>query len=81
MKEVTGKSHSIHEFNLGCGGNYDFKKLRNPKLDFHYKNIIPLPSLLTKTFLELKSTTPTEVAIAFFDILYRCDVRAQYDDS
>jgi hypothetical protein len=40
--EVKGKSHSIHEFDLGCGGNDDFKKLTNPKLDFHYKNIVPL---------------------------------------
>jgi hypothetical protein len=41
IKEVKGKSHSIHEFNLGCDDPGNFQKLRNPKLDYHSKNIIP----------------------------------------
>lgn len=73
IKEVKGKSHSTHEFNLGCDDPGDFQKLRNPKLDYHSKNIVPLPSMLVKTFLELTSTTPTDVAIAFVDFLYHRD--------
>jgi len=78
IREVKGKSHSIHEFELGCYDIEDFKKLRNPKSAFHYKNIVPIPSFLTKTFLELPSTEPTQVAMAFFDILFKCDLEAQH---
>jgi hypothetical protein len=33
---------------------------------------------LTKTFLELPSTEPIQVAMAFFDILFKCDLEAQH---
>jgi hypothetical protein len=78
IKEIKGKSHSLHEFGLCFGSTDDFKHLRNPKTNFHHKNILPIPSVLTKTFLELPSTEPDQVAIAFYDTLYQCDIEAQY---
>lgn len=43
----------------------EFMTLKNPKTDFMYKNIIPLPNLLTKTFLDLESKDPITVAMNF----------------
>jgi hypothetical protein len=80
IKEVKGKSHLIHEFSLCCDSTEEFKKLRNPKTNFHFKNIIPIPFLLTKTFLELPSTEPDQVAIAFFETLYRCYIEVDYNN-
>jgi hypothetical protein len=40
--------------------------MKNPKLDFYYKNIVPIPHLLTKTFMSLPNTEPYAVAKAFF---------------
>jgi hypothetical protein len=70
IKKTKGKSHSLHEFKLGCDDIDDFKKLRNLKTNFHYKNIVPIPTLLTKSFLELPSTEPDQMAIAFYDTLF-----------
>jgi hypothetical protein len=81
IKEIKGKSHSIQEFNLGWDNIEDYKKLRNPKANFHYKIIVPVPTLLTKAFFELSSTDPIHVAVAFFDMLYSCDVESQYKSS
>jgi hypothetical protein len=36
---------------------------------FTYKNVIPVPHALVKSFLELNSHDPTSVAQAFFDIM------------
>jgi hypothetical protein len=80
INEVKGKSHSIHEFNLCCDSTEEFKKLRNPKTNFHFKNIMPIPSLLTKTFLELPSMEPDQVAIAFFETLYRFDIEVDFNN-
>jgi len=41
---------------------------------------MPIPSLLTKTFLELPSTEPDQVAIAFFETLYRCDIEVDFNN-
>ncbi len=43
----------------------DFAKLDSPSSEFHAKNIIPIPNILTKVFIQLPSTTPFEVAKAF----------------
>jgi hypothetical protein len=77
IKKNKGTSHSLHEFKLGCDDIDDFKKLRNPKTNFHYKNIVPIPTLLTKSFLELPSTEPDQTAIVFYGTLFRIDVEAE----
>ncbi len=73
IKDGKGKSHSLHEFSLGCGNLDDFKKLRNPKTDYHLKNIVPIPILLTNVFMSLPSTEPEMVAIAFFEAMFKYD--------
>jgi len=70
IKEVKMKSHSYHEFALCCDSTDDFNQLRNPKEYFHFKNIVPLPTILVKTFLELPSTEPDQVAIAFYKTIF-----------
>jgi len=44
-----------------------FENLKSPKVEFCYKNIIPIPSFLIKAFIELPSFDPYSVAKAFFD--------------
>jgi hypothetical protein len=41
---------------------------------------MPIPSLLTKTFLELPSMEPDQVATAFFETLYRCDIEVDFNN-
>jgi hypothetical protein len=79
LKDVKGKSHSFHKFALGLDSVETFHGLRNPKLDFHYKNLIPLPHSLTKNFIELPTTDPVTVAIAFFNAIIAFDVTDPID--
>jgi hypothetical protein len=44
-----------------------FENLKSPKIEFCYKNIIPIPSFLIEAIIELPSFDPYSVAKAFFD--------------
>jgi hypothetical protein len=51
IKDFKLKSHSAEEF-VDCLSDQDlFKDLKNARTDFHSKNIIAIPQLLTKVFL------------------------------
>ena len=63
---------------LGSENVSDFEKLRNPKIDISLKNIIPIPSLLIQVFIDLPSTEPVPVALAFLKAMYEYD--ANFDD-
>jgi hypothetical protein len=73
IKDVKAKANSYDDFVTGLGSHEAFEKLKNPKLDFHYKNIVPIPHLLTKTFMNLSSTEPYTVAKAFFEQMHLYD--------
>ncbi len=77
VKDSKGKSHSAHEFSLGMTNSEDFQCLRNPKVEFNYKNIMPIPILLTKVFIELTSTDPISVALAFLAAMHRHDSNSE----
>lgn len=67
IKDVKAKANSYEDFATGLETIESFEKLKNPKLDFHYKNIVPIPHILTKTFMNLPTTDPYTVATAFFE--------------
>ncbi len=46
-----------------------FQNVKGLKEIFMYKNVIPVPHALVKSFLELNSHDPTSVAQAFFDTI------------
>jgi hypothetical protein len=73
IKDIKTKSHSVEELAIGLQTLDSFEQLKNPKLELHYKNIVPIPHLLTKTFMELPNTDPYSVAKAFFDKMYQYD--------
>lgn len=81
IKDIKGKSHSAHEFSLGMNNKDDFNLLRNPKQDYNYKNIIPLPVLLTKVFIDLPSTDPVSVALAFLAAMHKYDLETDQINS
>jgi hypothetical protein len=67
IKDVKQKSITMEELAVRLESLENFKNLRNAKSDFYYKNIIPIPILLTRTFINLPFTDPYLVAKAFFE--------------
>jgi hypothetical protein len=58
VKDFKCKANSPGEF-IACLANIkDFTNLKNPKSELSYKNIIPIPNLLTKAFLNLPKKDP-----------------------
>ncbi len=55
------------------------KNLKNSKTEFYYPNVVPLPQLLTKTFLDLTSTDPISVATTFFQTMHDADIPLNMD--
>jgi hypothetical protein len=74
LKAVKGKSHSFHEFALGLNSAESFQGLHNPKQEFHYKKLIPLPNRLTKIFIEVPTTDPVTVAMSFYNAKIEFDI-------
>jgi hypothetical protein len=73
IKDIKAKSHSLDEIKNGLEDRELFEALKNPKSDFQYKNILPIPNLLTKTFMELQDTSPYSVAQAFYAAMHNHD--------
>ncbi len=73
IKEVKEKSPLLDQFAAAINNESMLKAIKNQRTEFHYMNIVPLPHLLTTTFLNLESTDPLQVAIAFFQIMYDFD--------
>jgi hypothetical protein len=67
------KSHSIEDFSLVIDNVDSLVALVNPKINFHCKNLVLIPNLLTKTLIQLKNKTPLSVASAFFVAMLQCD--------
>jgi len=67
------KSHSAEEFGLALTDNDGFNSLKNPKSDFIYKNLIPIPNLLTKAYLEATAKDPISIGSAFFEAMKSYD--------
>jgi hypothetical protein len=55
-----------------------FEAMKTSNSVFSYKNIIPIPHLLTKTFMNLPYIEPCTVARAFFEAMH--DYDSQLDD-
>jgi hypothetical protein len=69
IKNIKEKSFPLEDFEEVFEEKTSFKDMKNPEVDFLFKNIIPITNALTKIFVNLDSTTPFEVAKAFFDKL------------
>jgi hypothetical protein len=74
IKDIKHKSHSPDEFALGMSDSDAFRSLRSPKQDFNYKNIIPIPTLLIKAFLDAPLKDPVSIGMKFFETMYAYDL-------
>jgi hypothetical protein len=81
IKESKRKTPSLEKFSECISDEPSLRNLKNFRTDFHYLNIIPLPHLLTKTFMSLKSTDPLSVASAFFHVMLDFDTNSNSGDN
>jgi hypothetical protein len=81
IKDVRHKTYSFEVFATSLESSTHYEALTKPTSIFHYKNIIPIPHLLTKTFMNLPSTDPYTVARAFFEQMYDYDSQVGDADS
>jgi hypothetical protein len=58
-----------------------FNSLKNPKSYFIYKNLIPIPNLLTKTYLESTEKDPISIGSAFFEAMVSYDEALELSES
>jgi hypothetical protein len=70
IKEIKTKSFNAKEFIDSFEDLAKFTSLKKPKQDFNFRNIIPIPNLLTQAFLGLEETDPYSVSKAFIETIY-----------
>jgi hypothetical protein len=65
VKIIKAKTDSLEELMSGDTIN-DQTKTKSKKVEFNFRNILPIPHVPTKTCLESESHTPQDVAQAFY---------------
>jgi hypothetical protein len=73
IKDFEYKINSSDEFITSLTSIDEFTNLENPKTELVYKNIIPIPNLLTKAFLDLPKKDPISVATKFLETMLTYD--------
>jgi hypothetical protein len=71
VKSLKAKTDSLEE--LMNGDLNEKTKSKSTKVDFLFRNILPIPHVLTKAYLELDSHTPQDVAQAFYNAMKEFD--------
>jgi hypothetical protein len=79
IKDLKLKSHSANEFNTATIDNDGFNSLKKPKIDFIYKNLIPIPNILTNAYLSSKNTDRISIASVFFETMSAYDKTLEID--
>jgi hypothetical protein len=73
LKEVKVKGPTPQEIITSLSTTQPFENIKGSSTTFHYKNMIPIPDLLLKTFITLDQTDPKSVAQAFYEIMLNAD--------
>jgi hypothetical protein len=55
----------------------NLEEAKNKKVEFHWRNIMPIPHILTKAYLSLENFDPQSVAQAFYAALKEFDLKAK----
>jgi hypothetical protein len=76
VKDIKTKSHTMTEFATALETSELFENMKAPKLEFQFKNIIPIPVLLVQTFMSLNNTSLYSVARAFLDAMFEFDAES-----
>jgi hypothetical protein len=69
IKDIKPKVPKVEEIQDAIMENISFKNIKGVREIFHYKNIIPVPHALIKSFLSLKQHDPINVAKAFNTVM------------
>jgi hypothetical protein len=72
IKVVKSKTFSIADL-IGDEEMIKFPDLKQAKTEFQFRNIIPIPHVLTKVYLALNDVNPHSVAQAFFEAMLEFD--------
>jgi hypothetical protein len=80
IKVVKSKTISIADL-IGDEEAVKFPDLKQAKLDFQFRNIIPIPHALTKANLALNNFDPHSVAQAFFEAMLEFDKQNLMDSN
>jgi hypothetical protein len=70
VKDVKAKSHSFSDFATNLDDIGKFESMKSPRVEFHFKNIIPIPVCLIKKIITLEDTSPFSLARAFFETMF-----------
>jgi len=69
IKSIKEKSYTIKDFAESLEDMQLFMSMKNPIIEFLYKNIIVIPIFLTKAFIQLEDTSPFHVAKMFVEAI------------
>lgn len=78
IKVIKSKTFSIAEL-IGDEEMEKFSDSKQAKNEFQFRNIIPIPHILTKAYLALKEVDPHSVAQAFFEAMLEFDRQIMTD--
>jgi len=78
IKVNKSKTFSIAEL-IGDEEMEKFSDSKQAKNEFQFRNIIPIPHILTKAYLALKEVDPHSVAQAFFEAMLEFDRQIMTD--
>jgi hypothetical protein len=73
IKNIKEKPFSFEEIASTLDDEDSFTALKNPKVEFLFKNNIAIPHFLTKAFIKLESTDPFSVAKTFISAIMDFD--------
>jgi hypothetical protein len=69
IKNIKDRALEFQNLKSKLEKEIDFARTDGPHVDFNFKNILPIPDILTKAFVQLDSTSPYAVAKAFMSLI------------
>jgi len=72
VKLIKTKTESMAEL-IGDERSTNNQETKQTKSEFHFCNILPIPHVLTKAYLELDTFDPQTVALAFYSAMSEFD--------
>lgn len=73
IKNIKDRALEFQNLKSKLEKKINFARTDGPHVDFNFKNILPIPHMLTKAFVQLDSTSPYAVAKAFMSLILETD--------
>ncbi len=81
LKDVKAKVPKIQEISFTLDSGHALTDLKTTTDLFHYKNMIPIPDFLIKTFIQLDDTKPVNAVTAFYQALLQMETSVTAQDT